>query len=443
MIKYPAMLHYVLESIYSKIMSSPPPLGFIERRLWIWLLFIPIIYTVQRYWAIRAWRSIRPTRRPRVKIILVAVWFISVLTLAATVFDMYFWRFLPHRFLSDWIFAGCRLWLVASILGYFFLKFVWAAGQISGLAIKAVPSTRHFDPARRHFIRFAALLAGSAPFYLTAYGFGDERLGYRIERVDMPVAGLPENLDGLRVLQLSDIHRSDFMTKYELRRAVDMANGLHPDLAVITGDMISYRGDPLEDCVSELGRLRAPLGVWGCNGNHEAYAGVEERAKELFRKHGMRLLRQESTELAWRGGRMNLIGVDYQSAVDGKPMLRDIEPMIRKDIPNILLSHNPNSFYRAAGLGIELSLAGHTHGGQIDLDILNHNLTPARLFTKFVAGPYRLPMGPGPREQRGALTGGSKSKMAALYVNRGLGTFGIPVRLGAPPEITLMVLRRA
>ena len=461
-------------SIYSKIVSGPPPLGFVERRLWIWLLFIPVIFIVQRYWLMRARRSIRLIGWPRLKALLAGVWFAAVLMLSATVFDMYFWRFLPHRFLSDWLFAGVRLWLVASTLGYVSLKLTWAAGRIFTFLFlflsgrgenKVAPRMRagafkkfDFDPDRRRFLHFSALLAGGAPFFLTAYGFGDERLGYRIERVQVPIPGLPAELEGLRILQLSDIHRSDFLTHYELRRAVDMANGLCPDLAVITGDFISYKGDPLEDCVAELGRLRAPLGVWGCNGNHETYAGVEGLAQKLFRKNGMRLLRQENAVLAWRGGKQfNLIGVDYQSAMDplsGKKvqMLREIEPMIRKDIPNILLSHNPNSFYRAAELGIELSLAGHTHGGQIDFDILHHNLTPARLFTKFVAGLYRLPFGGQPRGgpstgEMGALEGEQKNKnknrTAALYVNRGLGTFGIPVRIGAPPEITLMVLRRA
>jgi uncharacterized protein len=104
-------------------------------------------------------------------------------------------------------------------------------------------------------------------------------------------------------------------------------------------------------------------------------------------------------------------------------------------MPNVLLSHNPNSFHRAAELGIELSLAGHTHGGQVKFEIVDHSLSPARLITPFVAGLYHLPA---------AISGnGSGSQKAALYVNRGLGTFGFPVRIGVPPEITLLTLRRA
>jgi predicted MPP superfamily phosphohydrolase len=110
-------------------------------------------------------------------------------------------------------------------------------------------------------------------------------------------------------------------------------------------------------------------------------------------------------------------------------------------MPNVLLSHNPNSFRRAADLEIELSLAGHTHGGQIKFEVVDHDVTPARLITEFVAGLYRLPFGNGSAP---VLANGNRSEKAAcIYVNRGLGTFGMPVRLGVPPEITLMTLRSA
>jgi hypothetical protein len=97
-----------------------------------------------------------------------------------------------------------------------------------------------------------------------------------------------------------------------------------------------------------------------------------------------------------RGIALNLIGVDYQRqrAAEGKkaPMLAGLEPLVRRDVPNILLSHNPNSFPRAAELGIELSLAGHTHGGQVRVEILDHRWSPAQFLTPYVAGLYRRPL---------------------------------------------------
>src|SRR6185437_5057216 len=209
---------------------------------------------------------------------------------------------------------------------------------------------------------------------------------------DLPIAGLPAALDGFRIAQLSDIHIGSYMSAAEVFRAVSMTNELAADLAVVTGDFITKAHDPLEPCIAELSRLRAPLGIWGCNGNHEIYAGLEARAAQLFNKYGMRLLRQENVELAWRGQPFNLIGVDYQRErpVDSshEPMLSAVEPMVRRDVPNILLSHNPNSFRRSAELGIELMLAGHTHGGQVKVEILDHRFSPARFLTPYVAGLY-------------------------------------------------------
>ena len=158
----------------------------------------------------------------------------------------------------------------------------------------------------------------------------------------------------------------------------------------------------------------------------------------------MHVLRQQCAELSWRGGAINLIGVDDQRerARSGEPssMLRGIEALVRRDIPNILLSHNPDTFPRAAALGIELSLAGHTHGGQIRFALGNRRWSPARLITPFVAGLYCLPLGPAahPASEE---TAACPRPCAFLYVNPGLGTLGLPLRLGVPPEITVLTLR--
>ncbi len=325
---------------------------------------------------------------------------------------------------------------------------VRVVGWLSGLAMRAIPHAQRqsFDPARRTFLRYAAVIAGSIPFMATAYGFASERLTFRIEKVEVPIANFPRALDGLRIVHLSDIHIGDFMLRSDVRRAVEMANELNADLAVLTGDLISSESDPIEDCISELSRLRAPLGIWGCNGNHEVYAQMEDLSQKLFQRYGMHLLRQQNAELHWRGEKINLIGVDYQggqgSSGEHPQMLPDIESLIRKDIPNILLSHNPNTFYGAAASGVELSLAGHTHGGQVRIEIVDRHWSPASFVTNFVAGMYHLPLADAAHfPEKGAPAPGPKS--ATLYVNRGLGTFVIPVRIGVPPEITLLTLRAA
>src|SRR5207245_5149210 len=221
------------------------------------------------------------------------------------------------------------------------------------------------------------------------YGFAAERLNYQVRRVEIPLPNLPSALDGMQIVQISDIHLSSYMSRKQVRRAVDMANELGADLAVVTGDLITGGGDSIADCIDEIRHLRAPLGIWGCNGNHEIYARAEDAAQGLFAQAGMKLLRQENVQLAFRGAPFNLIGVDYQRerGPNGRrlKMLSHVEPLVRRDMPNIVLSHNPNSFTRAAELGIELTLAGHTPGGQVQVENLVHSFSPAGLILVYVA----------------------------------------------------------
>lgn len=327
--------------------------------------------------------------------------------------------------------------------------------QQSGLASRAAAAQGARqelleNPSRRYFFQTATVVAGAIPFMGALYGFAAERLHYVIHEIQVPMANLPPALEGMRIAQLSDIHMSGYMTREQVRRAVDMANELAPDLAVVTGDFITGAGDPLADCITEIARIRAPLGIWGCNGNHEIYAGFEELAQHLFERGGMRLLRQDNAQLSWRGAEFNLIGVDYQRqrTPQGRPfpMLQNVEQLVRPDMLNILLSHNPNAFPRAAEMGIELTLAGHTHGGQVQVEILDHSFSPARFITNFTAGLYHRPLGSAARPLNfGARRVAAKLQPAAsaLYVNRGLGTVGAPIRIGVPPEITLLILRRA
>jgi uncharacterized protein len=312
------------------------------------------------------------------------------------------------------------------------------------------------NPSRRYLFRTATAIAGAGPFLSAVYGFAEERLAYQVRHVDISLPNLPAGLEGMKIVQISDIHLSSYMPRNQVRRAVDMANDLGADLALATGDFITSLGDPIADCIDEVRRLRAPLGVWGCNGNHEIYARAEDMAQWLFAQSGMKLLRQENAELAFNGASFNLIGVDYQRerTPSGRKIqiLAGVDKLVRRDMPNILLSHNPNSFNRAAELGIELTLSGHTHGGQIQVEILDHRLSPARFITDYVAGLYQRPLfAPAPNDRASASSMFAKNHtplfenkpLASVYVNRGLGTVGAPVRLGVPPEITLLTLRRA
>jgi len=411
------------------------------------IIFLSITYLTQRFWFMRAWWLIEGVARPNSRTLLRCLLFVAASAVLTTVLDSALGHILPRGRVVDHLIAATKLWLSLSFLAVLSIKAVSAFHRIlERISAVTTPGNRgKLDSSRRAFIRYTTIAAGGLPYVAGAYGFFDERLNFQTRAVQIPVARLPRELDGLRIVQLSDIHMSDFMPRAAVGRAVDMASDLRADLAVVTGDFITDINDPLEDCIAELSRLHAPLGVWGCNGNHEAYANAEETAQQLFEHYGMRLLRHENVEIEWRGGgRFNVIGVDYQRQPvpysKTNPMLQGIEPLIQKNMPNILLSHNPNTFKRAAELGIELSLAGHTHGGQVRVEIVDHSWSPAHFMTNFVAGLYRLPFAADANTSRTKLAD-EHVKPAFLYVNRGLGTIGMPVRLGVPPEITLITLR--
>jgi len=287
------------------------------------------------------------------------------------------------------------------------------------------------SPARRHFLAKTAVAVSATPFAACAYGLMFERTEIETTHQRIKLRRLPQAFDGFRIAQLSDIHIGPFMPVDDIRKYVTMVNQLKPDLVALTGDFVTWEGSPQGAVVEALSGLQAPFGIFGCMGNHERWAHVEDSITGLFAERGARMLRQQNATIASAGESLNLIGVDYQTRTRFGPprdgivsqYLEGVEALILPGAVNILLSHNPNTFDRAAELGIDLSLAGHTHGGQVTLEYFSPDLSPARLITAYVRGWFQKD--------------GSQ-----LYVNRGIGTIFSPVRFGAPPEITVYELKR-
>jgi predicted MPP superfamily phosphohydrolase len=279
-----------------------------------------------------------------------------------------------------------------------------------------------FSPARRRLLNTAGGALVASPVVLLGYGALVQRTAFRVREVDLPVPGLPRDLNNLRLVQLTDIHLSAFLSEQELARVVDAANELRPQVALVTGDLISSGGDPLDACLRQLARLRADAGVVGCLGNHEIYARAEDYAAIEGARLGLRFLRGDHAELRFGGSAVNFAGVDYQPIFRRSEYLKDAERLLRPGALNVLLSHNPDVFPVAARKGYNLTISGHTHGGQVTVEILNQSVNPARFLTPFVYGRY----------QQGS---------ALAYVSSGIGTVGLPARIGAPPEIALLRLR--
>jgi predicted MPP superfamily phosphohydrolase len=446
--------------------------AFLLLRIAIGLSILTLLFLSQRFWYRSLWRMTsnwgQVWLRVGARLAYVLILLIVIATLIEAI-SLGRGRIIPRAFMIG-VLTG--LWFFSALFAYFAVKMVhgleriwrWTRNVTASQAVvppqtlaqtSSIPAVAETlaDPGRRYFFRAATAAAGAAPFLGAMYGFAAERLNYQVRRVEIPMHNLPLALDGMKIVQISDVHLSSYMSRAQVRRAVDMANDLGADLAVVTGDLITGMGDSIADCIEEVRRLHAPLGTWGCNGNHEIYARVEDEAAYLYLQAGMKLLRYENAQITFKGAQFNLIGVDYQrertSRGQRQQTLAGVEPLVRRDMPNILLSHNPNSFNRAAELGIELSLAGHTHGGQIQVEILDHRLSPARFITDYIAGLYQRPLFAAAVNDRASAASDKppvtmhSSSMARIYVNRGLGTVGAPVRLGVPPEISLLVLRSA
>jgi predicted MPP superfamily phosphohydrolase len=317
---------------------------------------------------------------------------------------------------------------VGSILGAGALSYFLTATGVLMIyeAFAWVRRLLHADvhPGRRRVLHAAGGALMAAPFAAVGYGAFIQRTDFRVREVDIPLAGLPPDLEGLRILQLSDIHLSAFLSETEFARVIDAALHLHAHLAVVTGDLISGHGDPLDACIGQLARLKADAGVFACMGNHERYIHAEAYTARQSARLGISFLRGEARTLRFGNALVNLAGTDFESWLDRRHYLRGTGRLVVPGATNILLQHNPDVFPVAARQGYHLLLAGHTHGGQVNVEILDQSINPARFFTPYVSGLYR-------------------QGNAAAYVTRGIGTIGIPARIGAPPEISLLRLRKA
>lgn len=279
------------------------------------------------------------------------------------------------------------------------------------------------QPSRREFIANTAslsILAASAS--TSAYGILFGRHDYEIETVPIRIPGLSSRLDGYTIVQLSDIHFGTFVGDPELNAAVDRVRQARPDLVVLTGDLVDH--DPAY--IPYLGRLIRALqplardGVRVIPGNHDYYTGVDEVLRTATRAGGHVLFNRGEVIGQGRDA-FALLGVDdlwARRSVPGRgPKLAHAMSTVPRDLPRILLAHNP-AFFPEAAPHVQLQLSGHTHGGQINLG--------DAVTSRLVRGGY--------------LRGHYERGESQLYVNRGFGTAGPPIRVGSSPEITRVVL---
>jgi len=251
------------------------------------------------------------------------------------------------------------------------------------------------------------------------YGILIRRRWYRVVEREVHIPGLDARLDGFRIAHLSDLHVGTLTPRSWGMKWSLAANERDPDLAVVTGDMVTSGTDFHGDVADVIGELRAKAGVFVSMGNHD-YFGDGEPLISLLRRRGVRVLRNQGVLIERNGAKLWLAAID-----DIWTRRDDLAAALRErpeGTTTILLAHDPKRFNQAADAGAELVLGGHTHGGQVALPFFYRSANLAKLTHEYTVGLYR----------RGR---------SVLYVHPGLGTTGPPMRLGVPPEVTILVLR--
>lgn len=273
--------------------------------------------------------------------------------------------------------------------------------------------------SRRLFLKKAAIGLGAYTFLGSMYSIYN-RDDYRVDNVPLRLKNLPPQLQGLRIVMISDIHSGLYMTEDDMSRYYDEVIKLKPDLIFIPGDFVTSKTYEILPFVKSFAGLRSKFGTYACLGNHDFF-GNPNIITEKLRENNINVLRNETWELDINNAKLMLSGVDDGAHADFKKVIYEANSL---NTTRILLCHKPYYFDTAVEGGYDAMLSGHTHGGQIVLaNLFGFKLTPATFVSPYVSGKY----------YRGD---------SVMYVSRGIGTVGLPVRLNCPPEITIFTLQK-
>jgi len=272
--------------------------------------------------------------------------------------------------------------------------------------------------SRRQFLK-GVLTAGAAGLIADGVFFEPRRIV--VEKKTVGINNLPQVFERFRICQITDVHHSPFVGIKFIEKVVEEANTLKPDLMVLTGDYVDNSHKYIEPAVSALRKLKSPNGIMAVLGNHDHWAGAE-LTKDIFNKYRVHVITNNNRLIEIKDKAICIAGVgdfmednqDLKKAFQGVP----------SDMPRILLSHNPDyAEVMPKNERVDLVLAGHTHGGQVRLPFSIAPVTMSKYGQKYTGGLVRL-------------------ANTQVYVSRGVGVVGLPIRFNCPPEITLITLTR-
>jgi predicted MPP superfamily phosphohydrolase len=332
----------------------------------------------------------------------------------------------------------------AVIFGGFVLSFIVISiadlGRLAGSGIRKVLATLprrpgtsgkssgevrpagEFNPVRRRLLmKMGGLGAAGTLGAVPLLSYAATARDYRINRLTLEFPALPAELDGLTVAQVSDIHSGVFMTERDMAEIFNIVNGLRPDMVLLTGDQVDSADSQIPPLARVLPMLKPDLGVYACLGNHDHFA-TAEKVTAAMEQNGIAVLNNAHRILRVNGASFAVAGID--DAGRGARNFARLDRALEGIPPNtfrILLTHRPDMFVEAKKAGVEFSLAGHTHGGQVGIEAYGIKLNPVYLVYEYARGLYR-------------------EDGSTLYVNVGVGMVGVPIRF-VRPEIALFTLR--
>ncbi len=310
------------------------------------------------------------------------------------------------------------LWFSSTWMGVlFYLFLITVAAHFVAIVLKLTGGYGRIEAALNMNMGSIGLIAVIAlTLIVTGYGHLEAYRKADVTELEIPMKNLHAKLDGLTVVHISDLHLGVVVRAKRFERRVNHINSLNPDLILMTGDLIDENPKAFPGIIEQFGRLQSTYGVYAAPGNHEFYHGLGRITRALEEK-GIRMLRNEKVEVV-EG--LNLYGVDDPASKRIKGTRAAFGEVIgpeAKSQADILMYHQPHKFERAAALGIDLMLSGHTHKGQLWPFVFMSKLNHPRV------------------------TGHHTVDGSHLYVTQGLGTWGPAMRVGSPPEIVKITLR--
>ncbi|HJW07982.1 MAG TPA: metallophosphoesterase [Holophagaceae bacterium] len=334
---------------------------------------------------------------------------------------------LGNRAILEFLRPGSRVALYLQMVALVFLAWMLLAKAL--FRFRHGPETEPESPGRRAFLRNSALMSAGAAAASGGLGAVEAYSDPLVTRLSLPLAGLPQGLEGLRIAYLSDMHAGPLVGEAQLRRWRELAERERPELLLFGGDFVDSRPEEIPLFVEAFRTFRAPLGSFAILGNHDYFQdpGPIWAALEAM---GVRCLENAHAVLERGGSHLALVGLQDPMALNGRfegirfgpgPQVAKAVEGLGPEPFRLGLIHAPSQWARARRAGAQLTLAGHTHGGQINLV---PGLSSARFLGPYTAGLY---------EKDGA----------KLYVSRGLGVVGLPMRIAAPPELLILTLVRA